>query len=73
MPEPPVRITVTVNGEPRLLARGTTVRALLDELKAPREGVAVERNRRLVRRAEQESVLLEEGDRIEVVTLVGGG
>jgi sulfur carrier protein len=35
--------------------------------------VAVEVNRRLVRRAEHASTRLAEGDRVEVVTLVGGG
>jgi sulfur carrier protein len=37
------------------------------------EQVAVERNQRLVPRSEHARTRLGEGDRIEVVTLVGGG
>src|SRR6185369_10165842 len=43
-------IEITVNGEARAVAPGTTVRGLLDELEMPRERVAVELNRRVVRK-----------------------
>jgi thiamine biosynthesis protein ThiS len=66
-------IQIWVNGEPRSLPSGTTVRGLLDYLGAPREGVAVERNRVLVKRADHEATAVENGDRLEVVTFVGGG
>jgi len=66
-------VKVEVNGEERELARGTTVAALLRSLGLTPAQAAVERNGRLVPRAEHERTLLEAGDRIEVVTLVGGG
>ena len=62
-----------VNGEEREVEDGTSVRALVRELGLVPEQVAVERNRRLVRRDQFDSTELAEGDRIEVVTLVGGG
>ena len=62
-----------VNGEEREVEDGTSVRALVRELGLVPEQVAVERNRRLVRRDQFDSTELLEGDRIEVVTLVGGG
>ena len=46
---------------------------LVESLGLSAEAVAVERNERLVRRAEHASTRLAEGDRIELVTLVGGG
>jgi len=64
---------VLVNGVERELAPGTTVAGLLAELGLARAAVAVERNRVLVPRAEQAVTALAEGDRIELVTLVGGG
>ena len=65
-------ISVTVNGEARRVAEGTTVRALLD-LIGVRGQAAVERNMELVPRARHTAVTLTDGDAIEVVQLVGGG
>ncbi|MEM7308831.1 MAG: sulfur carrier protein ThiS [Planctomycetota bacterium] len=64
---------VAVNGEPRELADGATVAALLAELELAPEKVAVERNRELVRRADHAATALADGDEVEIVTLVGGG
>ena len=49
--------------------------AILDALlaKDPESRVAVERNRAIVPRREFGDVSLREGDRIEIVTFVGGG
>lgn len=64
---------ITVNGEPRRLAAETSVAQLLDELGLNARHVAVEVNRDLVPRAEHPRHMLRPGDRLEVVTLVGGG
>ena len=64
---------VLVNGVERELPQGATVVVLLAELGLGATAVAVERNQRLVPRAEHATTALAEGDRIELVTLVGGG
>lgn len=64
---------VLVNGVARELPEGATVRTLLVELGLGATAVAVERNRALVPRAEHATTVLAEGDRLELVTLVGGG
>ncbi len=64
---------VTVNGQPRELAPGATIAALLVELGLDPRQLAVERNLELVPRTEHAATALAPGDRIEVVTLVGGG
>jgi sulfur carrier protein len=66
-------IEITVNGEPRTVASEITVDGLLDALDLPRERIAVEVNRRIVRRADWNAVRLAAGDRLEVVHFVGGG
>jgi sulfur carrier protein len=66
-------IDVTVNGEPRTLAAGSTVADLVAALKLLPTQVAVERNKVLVRRADHAATVLAAGDRLEVVTLFGGG
>jgi sulfur carrier protein len=64
---------IVVNGESRTVAEGTTIRGLLEGLALPASRVAVERNRSIVRKGDYDGVVLHEGDRIEIVTFVGGG
>jgi thiamine biosynthesis protein ThiS len=64
---------ILLNGQRRELERGTTVAGLVESLGLAPGQVAVERNRVLVPRARRAQVELEEGDAIELVTLVGGG
>lgn len=66
-------IDVVINGQPRTLAVGTTVRTLIAELGLDGKPVAVERNRDVVPRAQHATTILADGDRVEVVTFVGGG
>jgi thiamine biosynthesis protein ThiS len=64
---------VTVNGESRQVADHITVAALLAELHLSAKPVAVEVNLELVPRQCHAQHSLAEGDRLEIVTLVGGG
>jgi thiamine biosynthesis protein ThiS len=66
-------LSIVVNGEERAIADGTTVLSLLRELGLPESRVAVERNRTIVRKADFQGTALCDGDRIEIVTFVGGG
>jgi sulfur carrier protein len=67
------RIDVVINGQPRAVSRGTTVAVLLAELGLGDRTVAVERNREVVPRLHHASTELAAGDRLELVTFVGGG
>ncbi len=63
----------TINGEARELPDDLTVGALLEHLGAPRTGIAVARNDRVVRRVEYDTRAIEDGDRIEIIKAVAGG
>lgn len=65
-------MNITVNGEPRDLPTGETVRALVARYNLTPEKVAIELNRRLLR-SEKYDTVLQDGDEIEIVTFVGGG
>jgi len=63
---------VTVNGESADLPDGLDVNGLIARHKLTPDKVAVELNRRLLRR-EKYDTPLEQGDQVEIVTFVGGG
>ena len=62
-----------INGQPHQTAEATTVAQLLDDLGLKGKFVAVEVNLELVPRQQHASHWLAAGDRLEIVTLVGGG
>jgi sulfur carrier protein len=64
---------IVFNGEPRHVANGTTVAGLLVDRGLNPRHVAVEVNLLLVPRGRHAETRLAPGDRVEVVTLVGGG
>ena len=66
-------LEITCNGETRTVDVGTTVAALLVELGLEPRQVAVEVNLELVPRTRHAERPLCAGDRLEIVTLVGGG
>ncbi len=66
-------LTIVCNGEPRVIAPGTTVAAFVESLQLSPLQVAVEINLELVPRAVHAQHQLADGDRVEIVSLVGGG
>jgi sulfur carrier protein len=66
-------VQVWVNGETREVPEGITLSALLESLQVGGPGVAVEVNAEVVRRARHPEHHLRAGDRVEIVTFVGGG
>lgn len=68
-----MKLTVVVNGEKREIDLGTTVRDLLEAMQISAGPIAVEVNSKVVRRAQHAEHRLSAEDKIEIVTLVGGG
>jgi thiamine biosynthesis protein ThiS len=66
-------MTLQLNGEQREVPDGLTLAGLIDWLELPADRVAVERNLEVVKRANWNQTQLEEGDRLEIVRMVGGG
>jgi thiazole synthase len=66
-------LRLTVNGDPRAFAPGTTVAGMLAALGLDARKVAVERNAEIVPRSTYEAAPLADGDRIEIVHFIGGG
>lgn len=66
-------MTIQLNGEPRPVAEGVTIRELLARFELPAPSVLVEHNGTALFRADWDAVTLAEGDRLEVIRVVAGG
>jgi sulfur carrier protein len=64
---------ILVNGEERELEKPITLLEFLLQLGIPKERVAIEVNKEVVRRKDWEITMINDGDRIEIVHFVGGG
>jgi thiamine biosynthesis protein ThiS len=62
-----------LNGEPHDIAGPVTISDLLAELKIDPRRVAVEHNLVIVKRDRYASVMVSDGDEVEIVNFVGGG
>ena len=71
--QPKSQINIFVNGQEKQISHGHTAHDLLLLLGFEGRPVAVELNKEVVPRAFLSDQVLQEHDRIEVVTLVGGG
>jgi sulfur carrier protein len=67
------RIQIVVNGQSRETEATMTIAGLLQQLEVALRGVAVEINGQIVPRARYAEQRLAAGDRLEIVSLVGGG
>lgn len=66
-------MNVAVNGEEKEIPEGLTVEGLLNKLHISRERVAVELNLDIVPKGRFDDTILKDGDRVEIVSFVGGG
>ena len=64
---------LTVNGERRQVADGTTAAGLLEQLHVAPERVVVELNLTILKRHQLATTALKPGDQVEIVQFVGGG
>ena len=66
-------VTLQVNGEPRQCQTQTRLPDLLEQLGMNPRLVAVEYNGEILHRQFWTETQIQEGDRLEIVTIVGGG
>jgi sulfur carrier protein len=73
MSDRPDRITLQINGKPQTCPPQTTLPQLLTDLGINLRMVAVEYNGEILHRQFWEGTEIVAGDRLEIVTIVGGG
>ena len=66
-------MTIFINGEARELDGVYTLAGLLDALELPKQRVAIELNKHVIRKQDWDSTEVANNDKVEVVHFVGGG
>ena len=66
-------MVITLNGEPFELDAPVAVTALLEKLDIDPRRVAIEHNLTILKRQRFPEVVVNDGDRVEIVNFVGGG
>ncbi len=64
---------ITINGEIKELEGEVHLDHLLEIFSLPSQRVAVELNRKVVRRKDWENTTIKDADKVEIVHFVGGG
>jgi len=67
------QVEIMLNGKIRGISVDTTVLGLLSELDIKPQGIAVELNLEIVPKSRFGEMILKDGDKIEIVRMVGGG
>ncbi len=67
------QFSILLNGEPRSVNSGTSIASLATEIGLNPAKIAVERNLEIVPRSTLATVLIADGDTLEIVHFVGGG
>jgi sulfur carrier protein len=66
-------ITINLNGESHTIEGEPALMALLEKLKLSPTRIAVEINHAVVPKAEYARTILKAGDKVEIISFVGGG
>jgi sulfur carrier protein len=69
----PNRMNILLNNETISVSEASTIRKLLDYINLQQKYYAVEVNEQIVPKSSHASFLLKEGDKVEIVTAIGGG
>jgi thiamine biosynthesis protein ThiS len=73
MPLKRIELNIIVNGDEKNMPDAIALSELITGLGLKPERLAIEVNRKIVRRADWPSTTLSEGDKVEIVHFVGGG
>jgi len=64
---------IQLNGDPYEINDGTNLNGLLNKLKIQKNKVAIEVNGEIVEKNKYPNLILNKGDKVEIVKFIGGG
>lgn len=68
-----MKVTIVLNGENFQCIKESSISDLLKALELHPTGVAVEHNKRIIKKEDYDKTILSRGDKVEIVHFVGGG
>ena len=66
-------MNILLNNEPEILYEGSTVKTLIEKCNIKNKYYAVEINKKIIPKSDHEKHVIKDGDRIEIITAIGGG
>jgi sulfur carrier protein len=66
-------MNILLNNKPVRLFDGSTVKKLLENKNIKNKYYAVEINRKIIPKSDHETYVINDGDKIEIITAIGGG
>ena len=64
---------IQLNGDPYKINAGTNLDKLLNKLKIQKNKVAIEVNGEIIEKNKYQNLILNKGDKVEIVNFIGGG
>jgi len=64
---------IQLNGDPYEINDGTNLNELLNKLKIQKKKVAIEVNGEIIEKNKYPNLILNKGDKVEIVKFIGGG
>tara|TARA_B100001057_G_scaffold282987_1_gene283376 strand:- start:293 stop:493 length:201 start_codon:yes stop_codon:yes gene_type:complete len=66
-------MNILLNNRPEKLFDGLTIRKLLEQKNIKNKYFAVEINKKIIPKSEHGAHVIKDGDKIEIITAIGGG
>jgi thiamine biosynthesis protein ThiS len=66
-------MNILLNNKPVILFEGSTIKKLLEKNNIKNKYYAVEVNRTIIPKSDHETYIIKDGDKIEIITAIGGG
>lgn len=66
-------MNILLNNMPEKLFEGSTIKKLLENKNIKNKYYAVEINRKIIPKSDHETYVIKDGDKIEIITAIGGG
>jgi len=66
-------MNILLNNKPEILFEGSTIKKLLENKNIKIKYYAIEVNRKIIPKSDHETHVIKDGDRIEIITAIGGG
>jgi len=66
-------MNILLNNIPEILFEDSTIKNLLEKKNIKNKYYAIEINKKIIPKSDHETYVIKDGDRIEIITAIGGG